>query len=341
MPWKRYVNRTECWARVVQDDVEDIVGSTGRTTAYGGDMVVNQNLRGQTFTYVLTRDEFDNNWRDPRDVDTDTSESEYGDPAELEGSTPWTRTSPQMRTTLWMGASPPCGDTPPSHRHPPEADEEPTPTSEDTARGTRTRRRRHPPRAPRRRRHPVTQRQAGTHRTSPRTETRHRPCRQCRAPQPHRSPRKLPQAPERAKPPSRIRRPWKPPHQTRSRPQPRRHSHRGPILGTRRRGNRYGGRGKPAESSSTDENAGGDEGAAPTPTENVPDAPVEPNTNTETTAATGGEETATEPAPSADTASKTGVQAEESDAQAPDGAVETVTPEKLPGAHRKDPEPSA
>lgn len=93
--WKRYVNRTEAWAREVTDDVEDIVGSTGRTTAYQGDMIVNQSLRGQSFTYVLTRDDFDNNWHTPDDVDTDTTESDTGDAGELQSVAP----APEESTT--------------------------------------------------------------------------------------------------------------------------------------------------------------------------------------------------------------------------------------------------
>jgi hypothetical protein len=81
--WKRYVNTTEAWARQVTADVEDIVGSTGRTTAYQGDYVVNQNIRGQVFTYVLTEDDFAQNWRTPDAVDTDTTEDDTGDASRL------------------------------------------------------------------------------------------------------------------------------------------------------------------------------------------------------------------------------------------------------------------
>src|SRR4051794_32953927 len=131
MAWKRYVNRTEAWAREVTDDTEDIVGSTGRTTAYRGDMVVNQNLRGQTFTYVLTADDFATNWREPSDVDTETSESEHGDPAELEGatvdedqSTDGDNAVDGRVATVGTAAETPA---------PTGGDEEPTPRSEDYA----------------------------------------------------------------------------------------------------------------------------------------------------------------------------------------------------------------
>jgi hypothetical protein len=81
--WRRYVNTTEAWAREVTGDVEDIVGSTGRTTAYRGDYIVNQNIRGQVFTYVLTADDFRQNWRTPDAVDTDTTEDDTGDASQL------------------------------------------------------------------------------------------------------------------------------------------------------------------------------------------------------------------------------------------------------------------
>jgi hypothetical protein len=76
--WKRYVNRTECWAREVTDDVEELVGSTGRMTAYEGDYIVNQAIRGSTFTFVVTADDFARDWRSVDEVDTDTTTSETG-----------------------------------------------------------------------------------------------------------------------------------------------------------------------------------------------------------------------------------------------------------------------
>jgi hypothetical protein len=85
--WKRYVNRTEAWAREVDDDSEDVVGSDGRTTAYRGDYVVNQSLRGSTYTFVVPRDVFATDWRLAEEVDASPATSETGQD-ELPGTVP-------------------------------------------------------------------------------------------------------------------------------------------------------------------------------------------------------------------------------------------------------------
>lgn len=82
----RYVARTEAWARDIEED-EDIVGSNGRVRAYAGDVHVVQNLRGETFSYVMTRDDFLQDWRSPQEVDTEHATSETG-ADELPGATP-------------------------------------------------------------------------------------------------------------------------------------------------------------------------------------------------------------------------------------------------------------
>jgi hypothetical protein len=300
MPWKRYVNRTECWARVVEEDVEDIVGSTGRTTAYGGDMVVNQNLRGQTFTYVLTRDEFDNNWRDPGEVDTDTKESEYGDPAELEAATvsedesttgdnvvdedqadedaPPAPTASAPTSAASGDAATPAGNPPTV----PDTSGNDTPAVSPVS-GTAT---------------PVEPVEAPVgsgasdatlDATEPAPDTEN------------------PAAEPATTTPTQTVEPASEPGGT----------------GTATAEDTAG------QVTSTDETGGGDEGAAPTPTVDVQEAPAEPNTNTEPTANA-------EPAADAQAAQVEGtkdVAPPEGGTDAPEGAVKT---QQLPGAHRKE-----
>lgn len=74
----RYLARTEAWAREVTDDTEDVVTSTGRATAYRGDYIVNQKLRGEDFTYVMTADDFADDWVNAEDKNTDKATSETG-----------------------------------------------------------------------------------------------------------------------------------------------------------------------------------------------------------------------------------------------------------------------
>lgn len=75
--FKRYVARTEAWARTL-DEPEDVVGSTGVVHAAPGDVLIVQHLRGETFTYVMTTDDFAEDWREPTDVDTEPATSESG-----------------------------------------------------------------------------------------------------------------------------------------------------------------------------------------------------------------------------------------------------------------------
>jgi hypothetical protein len=299
MPWKRYVNRTECWARVVEEDVEDIVGSTGRTTAYGGDMVVNQNLRGQTFTYVLTRDEFDNNWRDPGEVDTDTKESEYGDPAELEAAT----VSEDESTT---------GDNVVDED---QADEDapPAPTASaptSAASGDAATPAGNPPSVP------DDQNQAAA--VSPVSGTA-TPVEPVEAPVGSGASDATLDATE---PAPDTENPAAEPATTTPTQTVEPASEPGGT-GTATAEDTAG------QVTSTDETGGGDEGAAPTPTVDVQEAPAEPNTNTEPTANA-------EPAADAQAAQVEGtkdVAPPEGGTDAPEGAVKT---QQLPGAHRKE-----
>lgn len=76
--FRRYIARTEAWARVIEDDTEEVVGSTGRVTAYRGDFEVKQNMRGQMFNYVMTEDDFLEDWVLAEDKNTDSGTSDTG-----------------------------------------------------------------------------------------------------------------------------------------------------------------------------------------------------------------------------------------------------------------------
>jgi hypothetical protein len=84
----RYVARTEAWARQIENDTEEVVGSTGRVTAYKGDFEVKQNLRGQMFNYVMTEEDFREDWVLADEKDTASATSESGDVSELKGALP-------------------------------------------------------------------------------------------------------------------------------------------------------------------------------------------------------------------------------------------------------------
>lgn len=76
--FQRYLARTEAWARTVEDDREDVVTTTGRQTAFKGDIIVVQKMRGEDYTYVMTADDFAEDWVLPGNKSTDATTSETG-----------------------------------------------------------------------------------------------------------------------------------------------------------------------------------------------------------------------------------------------------------------------